>query len=393
MIKKILEIVPPCLCLGTIVSLLLFTQTHAQNKCCNNFWVDVDSIYWKIKNSSEPTPLVIQGPPFAAAPPLLGTPNSSIVLGSKKIKTGWSSGARVGIGCWFDDSQCYGTELNYFCLPSESKQCSVHSNGSGSTSSSFLAIPYFNVVTSAEDSIAIASPVLSISGTAVLKVTNKMQGFEWNALTTISCPTFIALAGFRYWNFREYLTFATNSPFNPPHVADIYTTRDTFNTKNNFYGVQLGLAWKSDFNCLSITVKGKIAIGAMCERLIINGYLLTNDYNNFGTPVEYSGGYFALPTNSGKHKKTKFSVIPEFNFYAGYQPFDWMHINLGYTFMYASNVLRAGKQIDHAINPTQAVSYTGAVPPLLLGYPSPQACLKTNGLWVQGLDVGVEFCF
>lgn len=393
----------------SIASLLFFTQVHPQkdcartscysagekNECGRSFWADVDYLYWKIQDSPEPVPLVIQGSTNVVLPPVLGAPNSSLVLGGKKINTGWRSGAKVALGGWFDADQCYGAEVNYFILPNTSKKCSVSSNGS--PSSSFVSVPYFNVVTSAQDSIAIASPFLSIAGTATLKLTNNMQGAELNALIIIpSCfcrSKFIALAGFRYWRYGEHLTFSTNSPFNPPHVADTYTTKDTFSTKNNFYGGQLGLVWEYDYRCVSLTAKGKISLGAMRESLVIDGDLLTNDYNNFGAVVNYLGGYFALPTNIGEYCQTKFAAIPEVNINAGYQLFDWMRIKLGYTFIYVSDMLWAGEQIDRRINPTQAESYTGAVPPLLLGYPSPKACPKSKGLWVQGLNVGVEFGF
>jgi len=392
MIKRILKIVPK----WTIASLLFFTQIHAQtdwtspscdsicetNECYNSFWTEADYLYWTIQNSPESTPLVIQD-------------STSVVLGGKNIDTGWRSGARAALGCWFDHNHCCGGEVNYFFLSNASKKYSVSSDGL--PGSSLLAVPYFNVVTSSTDSNPIASPLLAFAGTAKLKLTNEMQGAELNALTTLPsfyCGSkFIVLTGFRFWNFREQLTFSTNSPFIPPHVADIYITKDEFNTKNNFYGGQLGLIWEYDWNCLSITAKGKVALGAMCESLMINGHLLTNDYDGFGSVLEYPGGYFALPTNIGKHTQTKFAAIPEFHFNVGYPLFDWMEIKLCYTFMYVSSVLWAGQQIDPNINPTQAVSYTGAVPPLLLGDASPKASLKTNGLWVQGLNVGLEIRF
>jgi len=403
MIKRILDIASRL----TIVSLMLSTQIHthmdlARPSCCstcqtndhsNSFWADVDYLCWKIQNSPKLAPLVIQGPTLAGSP-VFDDQNSSIVLGGKKIDTGWRSGARAALGYWFDCDHCYGAEINYFFLPNASKKYSVSSNGS--PSSSLLSVPYFNVVTFAKDSVAIASPFFLIAGSATFKLTHAMQGGELNALATIAChcrSEFIALAGFRYWNFKEHVTFSTNSPFNPPHVADTYTTKDIFDTKNNFYGGQLGLVWQCDYGCLLIMAQGKIALGAMCESVLINGYLLTNDYNNFGAVLEYPGGYFALPTNSGKYSQTKCAAMPELNFNIGCQLFDWMAIKLGYTFIYASSALWAGKQIDRNINPTQAVVYTGTVPPLLLGDASPKACLKTNGLWVQGLNIGVEFRF
>ena len=397
MIKRILEIAPR----WAIASLLLFTSIHAQTDCfrpscrsndetderCNRFWIDADYLYWKIQNSPECVPLVVQNPTLEAAPPVLCSRGTCVVLGGKSVDIGWRSGGRFAFGVQCNDR--YSTEINYFFLPNRSQQCSVSSDGLP-----ILAVPYFNVVTAAEDSTPIASPQYSIAGKATLNVTNKVQGAEWNAMASITSRSLLlVLVGFRYWNFKEHLTFCTNSPFNPPHVPDIYTTKDEFNTKNNFFGGQIGLIYQYDYRCFSIQAKGKIALGAMLEHLAINGCLFTNDYNNFEAVVAYQGGYFALPTNIGKCGQTKFAAIPELNLNFGYQLCNWLQIRAGYNFMYATNVLWAGTQIDHNINPTQAVSYTGAIPPLLLGDASPRACLNTKGLWVQGLNVGLEFSF
>ena len=97
MIKTVLEISPR----WAVAGFLLFTQVHAQTHWLgpssyhpnsetkerwDSFWADVDYLYWKIQNSHEPAPLVIQGP-------------SSVVLGGKNIDMGWRSGGRFALGC------------------------------------------------------------------------------------------------------------------------------------------------------------------------------------------------------------------------------------------------------------------------------------------------------
>jgi hypothetical protein len=327
--------------------------------------------------------------------PVLDSPGTSVVLGGRAVDTGWRSGGEFAFGYWFDSPHRTGVEISYFFLPNHSKNHSVHSNGS--PNSAFLLVPFYNVNTGAEDSTAIASPLLQFQGTAKLKVVNQMQGAELNVLSTLPstyCRSrFIGSAGFRYWNFREQLTFATNSPFIPSHAVDTYATKDTFKTDNNFYGGQLDLEWEYTRGSLSVTTTGKVALGAMCESLRIHGQLRTNDYNGFGTILNYPGGYFALPTNIGKYRQTKLAAIPEFHCGIRYQLFKWMRIETGYTFMYVTNVLWAGKQINRNINPSQATSYTNAIPAMLVGQASPTARLKTDSLWVQGLNVGVECSF
>lgn len=388
MIKKIIL-------LATSTCFLFYSEVHAQNESSNRFWADIDYLFWKIQNSPEPVPLVILGPTLAVPPPVLGAPDTFVVLGGTKIDNGWRSGGKIDFGYWFDNNHYSGTEISYCFLPNASKECSVSSNGSAN--SPLLLVPFYNVITHAEDSTAIASPLLGFQGKGVLKLVNNMQGAELNIFGTmpLHCDnyTFTGLTGFRYWNFNEHLEFTTNSPYIPPHVLDVYKTKDRFSVKNNFFGLQFGLGSEYNCNCISIMTKFKIAVGANFERLAIRGNLLTNDYDDFGIVQEYSGGYFALPTNIGNYNRVRFAAIPELNIDIGYQIFNCMQIKLGYTFMYVSNVLWAGNQIDRNINPTQATTYTNAQPAVLEGQPSPKANLKTGNLWAQGLKVGLEFIF
>lgn len=392
----------------TVASILLFTHMAANadgfsscdfpcdtNQCCEGFFGNADYLYWKIESSPESVPLVIQGPALAVPQPVLGSPDTAVVLGGNDIDTGWRSGGRFALGYWLDCNHCFGAEVGYFFMPATSKKYTAASDGS--SNSPLLLVPFYNVVAAAEDSTAIASPLLHFGTTATLKLVNEMQGVEFNALTTLPfCPDAGKLtgqAGFRYWNFNEHLTFATSSPYLPPHPADTYQTKDKFSTENNFYGGQLGLVWEGNCGGLTMTAKCKVALGMMCEKLTIHGHLLTNDYDDFSAILAYSGGYFALPTNIGKHRQTKFAAIPELTFDFGYRLLDCMQLKLGYTVMYVSQVLWAGKQLDRHINPTQATTYTNALPPLLVGQPSPKARLKTESLWVQGLNAGVQFNF
>ena len=157
------------------------------------------------------------------------------------------------------------------------------------------------------------------------------------------------LVGFRYWSFYENLTFNTNSPYIAV-PADVWETQDKFNAENNFYGGQLGIILNYDYCDFFINAKGKVALGAMCSELEIDGYLVTNEFDNYGDPQYFEGGFFTAPSNIGRHKKTNFSVIPEIDINLGYKFCDGIQLEIGYTAMYISNVLWAGKQIDPNIN-------------------------------------------
>ena len=220
-----------------------------------------------------------------------------------------------------------------------------------------------------------------------------MQGAELNGLAQLyaDCRWKLnAMAGFRYWNFHERLRFFVNSPaINIP--AEIYQAKDRFHTDNNFYGGLIGLGIELDYRGFFFNAKGKIAFGAMQEKSIINGQFISNDFNGFGAPQTFSGGYFALPSNIGHRKRTCFAVMPDVNLNIGYHVMDCVNISVGYTFLYVNKVLRAGKQINRNINPTQSSLYEFTATPTLVGKASPKPSLKSDGLWAQGINVGIEF--
>jgi hypothetical protein len=64
----------------------------------------------------------------------------------------------------------------------------------------------------------------------------------------------------------------------------------------------------------------------------------------------------------------------------------------GYTFLYASNVIRASQQINRNINSAQAPAITGNLPPLT-GLAQPAFRFNASDFWAQGLDVGLALRF
>ncbi|MEI8124856.1 MAG: BBP7 family outer membrane beta-barrel protein [Parachlamydiaceae bacterium] len=355
--------------------------------CSDQFWVDAEYLYWGIKNSPEPVVLVSEGASDTAE---ALTP----VIGGANVSNDWRSGGKFGLGYWFDETRHYGIEGNYFFIPTGSTKKTVSSDAL--EGSNYLVAPYYDVVAGAEAyDYLIANPGVW-SGTATRKIGNWMQGAELNGLAVFPCDcnfNVTALVGFRYWNFNENLTFSTNSPYVAPHAIDIFETTDKFDVQNNFYGGQVGVGFDYSYDCFSVNVKAKVALGAIMEELDIHGSTLTNDFDSLGVAQEFEGGVYALPTNIGHHNKTNFSVIPEVEINFGYQVTDCFRLKLGYTFFYVSNMIWAGDQIDANINQSQSVAYTGDASPVLVGQASPTAFLRTSSFWAQGVNAGFEFQF
>jgi hypothetical protein len=371
---------------------------------CTPFWLDAECLYWKVKESPRIVPLVFTGIFDASVTPNLQTAATKILLGNSTNKDPGRFGLKFSAGYNFDRDLIWNTELNYMFLANKTTTKSVRSNDylenkitlEELPANSYLAIPFYDVGANMSSSSYIAEPGF-FSGKAILKITNGMEGAEWNFTylpdLSICRPYFHikVLGGVRYWNFNEKLTFTTHSP--DKTTPDIFTTVDQFHTKNWFYGAQMGLAAQYEWACFSCLVKGKLALGYMNERLKIRGKLATNNFDSFGQVVEYPGGYFALPSNIGYYDKIRFASIPEFNFDFIWDMSPDSSLHIGYSFLYVSEIFWAEDQIDPNIDPSQAPAITGTPPTGAASIQMPKALLKSKDFWVQGLNIGFEYRF
>jgi len=386
-------------------SLLLFSQAQAQgnydsccepqfcdsccdDSCCNRWWVDAEYLYWTIKNDRRNRPLVISSPTEGA---VLGSPESRVVIGNDKNKNDWRNGGRFALGYWIDDECSYGAEVSYFFLANKSRSRSVHSDGL--QGSDFLSVPYVDSSTDMDSSSAIAYPG-AFSGHAHHKVCSTIQNAELNGLARLykECDyTIDALVGFRYWNFYDKFNFRTSSPY--LGIEDVYETHDKFHVDNNFYGGQIGARMRYNLCSFFADLTGKIALGAVCQEAKINGHRHTNDFTGFGEVVSYPGSYFANHSNRGKHTRTKFAYIPEINLDLGYSVTCDLDVKIGYTFLYVSEVLWAGKLLDSRIDPASLSSTSTDITTDSTFPKEHNHKNRSQNFWAQGVSAGIEYRF
>ena len=219
-----------------------------------------------------------------------------------------------------------------------------------------------------------------------------MEGAEINLLKTPRCwreSLFTAVAGFRYWNFTDYLTFNTSTS----NGTSVFDTSERFNIENTFYGGQIGGEAEFTYCYIFANIKAKIAAGAIIRSSNINGLLVTNNFNNFGRPLSFPGAFFAQPSNLGLQNETAFCYIPEGNINIGWRVTNCFRFQAGYTVFYVSNVLFAATQLDRRINPTQSVAIRRRPNVGLEGEAHPTKCHRTHHLLVHGISVGLELRF
>jgi len=345
--------------------------------------LQAEALVWWQKDSPTPVPLVSDG--------LYGQAGTNILLGGGEVDIDPAPGLRLAASYALDNR--LRLEGSFFFLGEQSSSASVES--SGQIGSVDLLLPFYDVTLNRE-SVTELSYAPAYRGSAREEFSNNLMGLEagvaW-ALPSSGGWNLDLLGGLRWLQLKEDHSISTSSPWNPPNPADIWQTRDSFDTSNNFYGAQIGARASYDQDNWVVSGVAKLGLGVMNQEVDINGSLVTNDFTRDGATQTFPGGYFALPTNIGSHSQSEFAVIPEVQLSLGYRLTPTATIFASYSFLYADNMLRPGNQIDRRINPTQSVSYVGEPPVALAGSAQPSATLNTSSYWAQGLSVGLKVEF
>jgi hypothetical protein len=103
-----------------------------------------------------------------------------------------------------------------------------------------------------------------------------------------------------------------------------------------------------------------------------------------------ASGLLAQGTNSGHFTNNTFSVVPEVGINLGWQATQHLKLYCGYNFLYWTDVLRVGDQIDTTLN---VPSRPG--PLLLQRQPAnparPTVLFNNSDFWAQGVNFGLQF--
>ena len=370
--------------LASVVSGVALAQGTSAPMGSESRWsVSAEALFAWFKSSPTPVPIITDS--------YVDAPGVNVFLGGGSVDTNPNAGFKL-TGAYRIDSRL-GVELSGFYIPTRRTSSSVSSTGE--PGSIDLLLPFFDVTINQENVTEI-SFWPEYRGSAQATLSNNLGGGELNA--TWAMPPSDGwrvdlLGGVRFLQLRESYAITTSSPYNPPNPVDIWNTTDAFDARNRFLGVQVGARAAYDQGPWVSSVSGKLALGSMQQRVSVNGYLETNDYNNYGATQTYSGGYFALPTNSGDHSRNTFAVVPEIGLNVGYRLTPQATVFVGYSFLYMSSVARPGEQIDRNINPTQTASYGNDPPVTPVGPAQPTFSFHTTDFWAQTLSIGLAYRF
>jgi hypothetical protein len=364
------------------------------------WYASAEYLLWWFKASPLPAPLLTTtANPSATPTAAFNDPDTTVLLGNQNLGTGAHQGARVTAGLWLDDRRQIAVEGSYFVTASKTTVRSVASDGS--PGSAVLAVPFFDGDAGAESSFVIASPG-AFAGSAVLSLTSRLQGADLLGAVQ-ACGSdnwhFEVLAGFRFLELTENLTYATASTgLSDPNTDLVLNTVDQFDTRNIFYGFQAGARAEYRFGNFDVGASVKLAMGDMLQRADLNGSAVTNFFNGpaggpfTGVPTQTlpGSGTFVQPSNQGRVSRDQFAVVPEVGVKIGCQLTPRLRVYAGYDFLYLSNVLRPGEQIDRGINFSQTVQSVIAGNAAAQGTRPAQTFVGSD-FWAQGVNLGLEF--
>jgi Putative beta barrel porin-7 (BBP7) len=365
-------------------------------------WVSAEYLLWWAKDSRVP-PLVTTGPanPRQVPPPgALGAVGTSALFSGESLNDDPFSGGRFTAGYWLNCSQTTGVEASYFFLGQRSGDFRAVS--SGAPGSAVIARPFFDVSTGLPNSELIAFPGLA-GGTVQVHSTTRLQGPEANLIYNLCCscdccdccqsaPSYRwdLLGGFRYLDLRDGMGVVESTqvlPGAPVFSGDAINAFDQFDTRNQFYGGQLGVRGEVRQNRLFANITGKVALGDTHQTIDVNG--ATTITPPGGPTAVRPGGLLALPGNSGRFSRDEFSAVPEVDVNVGCQVTSNLRVFVGYNFLYWSSVVRSGDVIDLRVNSTR-------VPTSLLPPSGPAAlplAFRNSDFWAQGVAFGAELRF
>lgn len=363
-------------------------------------WVRPEYIMWWIKNSPIPVPLVTTGDPNVGFDPnavntvniagAIDQPGTRVLMGNQGVHHPALSGMRLTVGGWLDDGDIYGVEASGFALGRVQTRFALASDPAGNPP---LYFPIFSEIAGAERAIPIADPLRGFAGDVAVTNSLRLWGAEWNGLLALfRYPNWelTLLSGGRYADLKERLLIqnsTTDLIFN-----NTETLNDSFVTRNQFIGSQLGSRLFATYDRFTLDVITKIALGVTHGVVDIAGDITQTGPNPLVPPGigTFPGGLFAQPTNISHRTSNKFSILPSLEVKLGYAFNPRTRVIVGYDLWAWDQVVRPGDQINRNVNLTQNAVLDPNGVGQLVGPAQPAALFKRSDLWVQGLSLGIE---
>jgi hypothetical protein len=370
----------------------------------NRVYASVAYLGWAFERQN--TPPLVTVSPFGTPQGMsgiLGQPATTVLYGQGNGESDFHSGGRVNLGLW-GPAGCWALEVDYLFLSQNSLTSTFGSNGDPQ-----IGRP---VIFNGQEQRQNVSQIVGLTtdapqiGSVSVSSRSELWGIELDARQKLFCGPIgwiDMLYGYRHLDLSEgigiseNLTQVASSRDLTPQVG----TRnfDGFNTRNVFNGGQIGIQGESHlfpywFPRFFLGASAKVALGDMREQVTINGFTSTQLLVPTPGPVySMNQGVLAQNTNIGNHTMDHFAVVPEFNLKLGLEINDHWRAWVGYDFLYMSNVVRPGDQIDRRLSQQPFILPNGSTVTVPFTGPggAPAVLFKTSSFWAQGVSAGLQY--
>jgi hypothetical protein len=370
-----------------------------------NGWVSAEYLNWSQRGMFLPA-LATQNAGGIGVAPNLGTAGTQIIYGNNNdFVDGSLNGFRLGFGFFLDHCHEWSIAADYFGFDAVTDSALFLPDPSVS-----LGRPINNVANmglpAAElvnfNGINIDGNPVNITGTLGIDVRSELQSGGFQLRRFLVCrdgcgdTVFMNLPsayrsridlgiGYRYTQLDEGLGITERLAAVGSPAGSFINVFDNFDTQTQFNGVDFGIFYTRHRGLWSIDLQGRFGIGTNQQQVDING--VTQSRLGNGVTNNDQGGLLALDSNIGSFSRDRFSILPEFRATLGYKITPRLRATVGYTFLYWSNVVRPGDQIDLDVNRNQ-VPNPGINPVVPT---SPRFSFNETDYWAQGISVGGEY--
>jgi hypothetical protein len=364
----------------------------------NRSFVRAEYLMWWLPGFA--TPVLATTNPNTAFNGYLGEQGTTSILGPGSIIDSMRSGLRVRAGTWLNDAHSCGIDGSFFFLGNQGRTAAF-----GPDRFPVITRPIFapNLIPGTntqfgENGEAVSVPGI-LRGTLTVQADSQLWGADVNArwCWKNGCDSRSEVfAGYRHLNLRESLTFTEditvigpggNRLVIPDPVGTRIGVRDSFVTRNQFNGGQVGALYERRWGRWDAEARGSVALGTTHQTLEISGGQ-TRLFPGSTTPMVFrGGGLLAAGPNLGRFERDQFSVAPEFTLNVGYSVTSNVRVYAGYNFLFWSNVIRPGDQIDHVVDLTFVPN---ALPAGFSGQYRPRPLFKQSDLAVNGIQFGLD---
>ncbi|MBN2579732.1 MAG: BBP7 family outer membrane beta-barrel protein [Pirellulales bacterium] len=364
------------------------------------FWIRADYMMWWTSGTELP-PLVVAGPP--------GTPATQIevVYGDSTVLTGGRTAVRTTIGGWLDRCQRWAIEADWLYLSGMKNHFEdttttglqvgrplydLENNVLSYELADWVAVDgedYFNSMglwfrynlccsdPCCEDCCASCDSCGEVGCGGSCE-----PACGTGCAPCRSCRTDL-LVGYRYYTLGDRLSIHEALTTQTPAAS--FDIIDSFRTRNEFHGVDVGLSTQWQRGCWGLSVLAKMALGNSRQIAYING---VTRQTTQGVTNTYDNGIYATLSNMGTYTRDQFTIIPQLSLELSCQLTCRLRGYVGYNILYWAPVWRAGDQVDLFIDPRN-----WAPLPQPDRLPLPTFPGQYSNFWAQGVNAGLELRF